>query len=149
MEKTLQEFLLEKEYTKIKLKLTKTNHFEMKATINGVKGTFILDTGASSSCVGFEGIETFKLKVKDSKIMAAGAGATNMETKMSKKNKIKIGKWRNNKVVLVLFNLVHVNTALVNHKSKPVDGIIGADVLKNGKAIIDYEKKYLYLKAND
>jgi predicted aspartyl protease len=149
MEKTLQEFLLEKEYTKIKLKLTKTNHFEMKATINGVKGTFILDTGASSSCVGFEGIETFKLKVKDYKILAAGAGATNMETKMSKKNKIKIGKWRNNKVVLVLFNLVHVNTALVNHKSKPVDGIIGADVLKNGKAIIDYEKKYLYLKAND
>lgn len=149
MEKTLQEFLLEKEYTKIKLKLTKTNHFEMKATINGVKGTFILDTGASSSCVGFEAIETFKLKVKDSKIMAAGAGATNMETKMSKKNTIKIGKWQNKKVVLVLFNLVHVNTALVNHDSKPVDGIIGADVLKNGKAIIDYEKKYLYLKAND
>jgi predicted aspartyl protease len=147
MKKTLQEFLLEKEYIKIKLKLTKTNHFEMKATINGVKGTFILDTGASISCVGFEAIETFKLKVKDSKIMAAGAGATNMETKMSKKNKIKIGKWQHDKVVLVLFNLIHVNTALVNHNAKPVDGIIGADVLKKGKAIIDYERKYLYLKA--
>lgn len=148
MEKTLQEFLLEKNYTKIKLKLTKTNHFEMKASINGVKGNFILDTGASSSCVGFEGIETFKLNAKDSNIMAAGAGAINMETKMSKKNDLKIGKWKHDKIVLVLFNLTHVNTALINHNSKPVDGIIGADILKKGKAIIDYEKKYLYLKTN-
>lgn len=146
MDISLQNFLLEKQYTKIKLKLTKTNHFEMKATINGVKGNFILDTGASSSCVGFEAIDTFNLKVKDSSILAAGAGATDMETKMSKKNKVKIGKWNHDKLVLVLFNMTHVNTALTNHNSKPVDGIIGADILKKGKAIIDYEKKYLYLK---
>ena len=143
---TLQEFLVEKGYTKIKLHLTKTNHFEVKASINGRKGLFILDTGASSSCVGFEGIETFKLKAENSEIKAAGAGAIDMETKMSKKNKIKLGKWRHNKVILVLFNLTHVNTALTNHNSKPVDGIIGADILKRGKGIIDYEKKYLYLK---
>jgi len=143
---TLKEFLEEKGYTKIKLHLTKTNHFEIKAAINGEKGLFILDTGASSSCVGFESIETFKLKAEDSLIKAAGAGAIDMDTKTSKKNKVKIGKWKNDKVVLVLFNLTHVNTALVNHNSKPVDGIIGADILKKGKAVIDYEKKYLYLK---
>lgn len=143
---TLQEFLLKDDYIKVKLRFTKTNHFEIKANINGVKGRFILDTGASSSCVGFEAIDTFKLKVKDSEIKAAGAGATDMDTKMSKKNKIKIGKWTHHKVVLVLFNLSHVNTALVNHNSKPVDGIIGADILKKGKAVIDYNKKYLYLK---
>tara|TARA_R110002111_G_scaffold223225_2_gene285216 strand:- start:5252 stop:5692 length:441 start_codon:yes stop_codon:yes gene_type:complete len=143
---TLQEFLIENGYAKIKLHLTKTNHFEIKATINGCKGLFILDTGASNSCVGFEGIETFKLKAENSEIKAAGAGAIDMVTKTSEKNKVKIGKWKNNKVVLVLFNLTHVNTALTNHNSKPVDGIIGADILKKGKAVIDYEKKYLYLK---
>ncbi|MEP3838353.1 MAG: retropepsin-like aspartic protease [Algibacter sp.] len=146
MAEKLQGFLLNKGYTKVKLHLTKTNHFEIKASINGKKGLFILDTGASSSCVGFEGIETFKLKAEDSLIKAAGAGATDMDTKTSKKNKLKIGKWYNNKVVLVLFNLTHVNRALTNHNSKPVDGIIGADILKKGKAVIDYEKKYLYLK---
>ena len=143
---TLQEFLQKKEYIKVKLRLTKTNHFEIKAILNSVKGRFILDTGASSSCVGFEAIKTFNLKVKDSEIKAAGAGAIDMETKMSKKNKIKIGKWSHNKTALVLFNLTHVNTALINHNSKPVDGIIGADILKKGNAIIDYNKKYLYLK---
>ena len=142
----LEEFLLEKGYTKVKLKLTKTNHFEIKATINGVKGLFILDTGASNSCVGFEAIETFKLKAKDSEIKAAGAGATDMITQVSKKNKIKIGKWKKDKVPLILFNLTHVNTALLNYNSKPVDGIIGADILKKAKAIIDYDKKYVYLK---
>lgn len=146
MAETLQEFLLSKGYIRIKLRLTKTNHFEIKATINGVKGLFILDTGASSSCVGFEAIDTFNLKVKNSNILAAGAGAINMETKVSKKNKIRIGQWKTDKIILVLFNLTHVNTALVNHKSSPVDGIIGADILKKSNAIIDYEKKYLYLK---
>ena len=144
---TLQQFLLEKGYSKVKLHLTKTNHFEIKASINGIKGRFILDTGASNSCVGFEAIETFKLFPEDSIIKAAGAGAIDMETKTAKKNKVKIGKWKSNKIVLVLFNLTHVNTALINHNSNPVDGIIGADILKKSKAVIDYEKKYLYLKS--
>ena len=144
--KTLQDFLLERDYIKVKLKLTKTYHFEVKATINGVKGLFILDTGASNSCVGFEAIETFNLDVIDSEIKAAGAGATDMTTQVSKKNSLKIGTWKREKLALILFNLIHVNTALTNHNAKPVDGIIGADILKKGKAIIDYENKYLYLK---
>ncbi|HMC00330.1 MAG TPA: retropepsin-like aspartic protease [Flavobacteriaceae bacterium] len=143
---TLQEFLLEKGYTKIKLHLTKTNHIEIRATINGVRGVFILDTGASSSCVGLDAIETFKLDAKDSDVKAAGAGATDMLTQISKTNRLKIGAWKKDKVALILFNLTHVNTALINHNATPVDGIIGADILKKGSAVIDYEKKYLYLK---
>ncbi|WP_370000783.1 TIGR02281 family clan AA aspartic protease [Winogradskyella sp.] len=146
---TLKDFLLQKGYSRIKLKLTKTNHFEMKASINGVKGRFILDTGASSSCVGFEAIERFNLKVKDSEIKAVGAGASDMLTQISKSNNLKIGKWKKSRVALILFNLSHVNNGLINHNADPVDGIIGADVLKKGKAIIDYEKKYLYLKLKE
>lgn len=146
---TLQDFLLDKGYSKIKLKLTKTNHFEIKASINGIKGRFILDTGASSSCVGFEAIERFNLKVKDSEIKAVGAGASDMLTKISSSNNLIIGKWKKGRVSLILFNLSHVNNGLVNHDADPVDGIIGADILKKGKAIIDYQKKYLYLKLKE
>ena len=143
---SLNEFLTKKGYVKIKLRLAKTNHFEIKATINGVKGLFILDTGASSSCVGFDSADTFKLKAEASKIKASGAGATDMDTQVAKKNNINIGSWKKTNFVLILFNLTHVNTALISHNSKPVDGIIGADILKKAKAVIDYEKKYLYLK---
>ena len=142
----LSEFLLDKGYSKIKLKLTKTNHFEIRATLNGIKGHFILDTGASSSCVGFEAIDRFNLTVKDSEIKAVGAGASNMFTQVSSKNNIKIGKWQKKRVVLILFNLSHVNEGLLSHNASAVDGIIGADILKKGKAIIDYNKKHLYLK---
>ncbi len=143
---TLRKFLLAKKYTRIKLALTKTNHFEVNATLNGIKGNFILDTGASNSCVGFEAVEKFDLFAQDSDVKAAGAGATNMTTQVSKKNTLKIGKWKKKKVSLVLFDLQHVNQALLNHNAEPVDGIIGADILKKGKAVIDYERKCLYLK---
>ncbi|WP_046743982.1 retropepsin-like aspartic protease [Kordia zhangzhouensis] len=146
MKKSLRKFLLDKGYQRIKLNRINTNHYEMKAKINGVEGSFILDTGASTSCVGFEAIETFNLVAKASEIKAAGAGAINMETQVSKGNKIRIGKWTKQRVALVLFNLDHVNTALTQHKAEPVHGIIGADILRKGKAVIDYDKSCLYLK---
>jgi predicted aspartyl protease len=143
---TLRQLLLKKGYERIKLIHTATNHLELKATINSTEGTFILDTGASSSCVGFEAVERFHLLAEDSDVKAAGAGATDMLTQLSSKNKIVIGKWSYKKLSLVLFDMVHVNSALLAHDAEPVDGIIGADVLKKGKAIIDYKGMCLYLK---
>jgi len=146
MRKSLRKFLIDKGYQRIKLNRINTNHYEMKAKINGIEGSFILDTGASTSCVGFEAIETFHLIAKASTIKAAGAGAVNMETQISKGNKIRIGKWAKQRIALVLFNLDHVNTALTQHEAQPVHGIIGADILRKGKAVIDYDKSCLYLK---
>lgn len=143
---SLKKFLQKKNYIKIPLVLTGTNHFEIIAKINGQKGRFILDTGASNTCVGFDKIELFNLTSKESKIKAAGAGATNMETLVSTKNRIEIGDWKKKKLKIVLFDLVHVNEALTAHRAMPVDGIIGADVLKKTKAIIDYDKSCVYLK---
>lgn len=143
---SLRSFLKAKSYTKIKLKLTKTNHFEMRACINGAEGRFILDTGASNTCIGIDKVDAFKLQFETSEIKAAGAGAIDMETFISPDNTIAIGKWKKKKQKIVLFDLVHVNQALIQHETEPVDGIIGADLLKKGKAVIDYNKKVLYLK---
>lgn len=145
---SLQSFLLKQGYTKCKLKLIKTNHFQIKAIINGVKGTFILDTGASSSLIGTHKAQDFKLQAKDSNIKATGAGASNMSTQISTVKTIKIGRWKEQQMPIILFNLTHVNDGLESQNTKPVDGIIGADILQRGNAIIDYQKKYLYLKLN-
>ena len=135
------------QYIKIRFKTTKTHHLLLNAEINGVKGKFILDTGASNSCVDFDNVEHFKLLASASKTKAAGAGAIGMLTKVSTENKLKIGRWKYNNFHLIIFDLSHVNAALVQHKAKPVQGIIGADVLMHGKAIIDYSNNYLYLKS--
>ncbi len=143
---SLRQFLLGKKYHRIKLKTTPTNHLTLKVSINGVEGDFILDTGASNSCVGNEEAEHFNLFSEDSDIRAAGAGASNMLTRISSDNVLEIGDWKKKKIELVLFNLSHVNQALLNHDAEVVHGIIGADILKKGKAVIDYNRKCLYLK---
>ncbi len=143
---SLKKFLKKKNYLKVPLVLTGTNHFEISVKINGILGRFILDTGASNTCVGLEKLEYFNLVSKESKIKAAGAGATNMETLISTKNRIEVGKWAVNKHKIVLFDLIHVNEALTTHKALPVDGIIGADVLKKAKAVIDYKSSCVFLK---
>lgn len=142
----LQDFLKGKKYKKIKFKVLKTQHLLIIAKINGIKGKFILDTGASTSCVGFESIDRFLLYAEISDTKAAGAGGTGMETQLAKNNEIQLGRWHDRRFHLVVFDMSHVNEALKQYKTKPVDGIIGADILLKGEAIIDYSNHYLYLK---
>lgn len=144
--KQLQDILKKEKYKKINFKVSKTQHLLIKATINGVSGNFILDTGASNSCVGFEEIELFNLKAGRSKTKASGAGATGMFTKLAKNNTLKIGRWKTENLHLIIFDMAHVNEALRQYKAKPVHGIIGADILLEGKAIIDYYNHCLYLQ---
>lgn len=142
----LAKFLKKKDYIRIKLQYTNTNHFKLKAKINGLKGSFILDTGASNTCIGTEFSEKFKLDTKISENKATGAGTTAIDTFTSEANTIKIGKWFKKDIAFVLIDLGHINAALIAHYSKTIDGIIGADILKKSKAIIDYKKNILYLK---
>lgn len=143
---TIFNALKKKGYKKIKLKISKTNHLVIKAKINGISGNFILDTGASNSCVDFGDIEHFRLFAEESSTKAAGAGAVGMETQMSTNNTLQLGRWKTDDFSLVIFNMSHVNLALKQYKAKPVHGIIGADILMKGHGIIDYNGEYFYLK---
>ncbi|MEH6657766.1 retropepsin-like aspartic protease family protein [Leeuwenhoekiella marinoflava] len=143
---SLRQHLIAKKYKRIVLSPVGTGHLKFNATINGVDGEFILDTGASNTCIGFEDLERFKLFAEDSEVKAAGAGAIDMLTQIAQNNLIEIGNWSTKEISIVLFDLSHVNQALLNHDAKPVSGIIGADVLNAGKAVIDYQYNCLYLK---
>lgn len=138
--------LKRKGYKKINFKVSKTQHLLIKGKINGIEGNFILDTGASNSCVDYEGIERFALSATHSETTASGAGGTGMATQTSLKNSLKLGRWNTKNFGLVIFDMSHVNEALRQYKAKPVHGIIGADILLKGKAIIDYYNHCFYLK---
>lgn len=145
---SLKKFLKLKTYISIKLSTSTTNHYAVKMKINGKTGRFILDTGASNTCIAISEAAYFKLNTTESKVKATGAGTNNMPTLTSKKNKINIGKWKSNKASVIVIDLSHVNEALANHSASTVSGILGADILKKGKAIIDYENHRLYLKQH-
>ena len=142
----LKKFLIKKNYIGIELKRTKTNHYLIKTKINGVKGRFILDTGASNTCVGAAYLDKFKMNSEPTDTVATGAGTASIETAISNKNSIKIGYLKLKKATIIIIDLTHINTALQNHGIKTIHGIIGADILLKHKGIIDYKKNVLYLK---
>ena len=142
----LKKFLTKKNYISIKLKRTKTNHYLIKTMINGVKGRFILDTGASNTCVGLAYLEKFKMNSEPTDTVATGAGTASIETAISNNNHINIGHLQLEKETIIVIDLAHINKALKKHKIKTIHGIIGADILLKNKGIIDYMKNVLYLK---
>tara|TARA_B110000003_G_scaffold245342_1_gene255039 strand:+ start:405 stop:845 length:441 start_codon:yes stop_codon:yes gene_type:complete len=145
MPETLNKFLKNKGYCSVNLFFLKTKHYLINAKINDVIGSFILDSGASNSCVCNTQENKFKLETKKSKISASSANSEMTNTKISRSNTIQIGKWNDN-ATLVSFDMNHINTALSEKKINPIDGIIGADILKKSKAILNYKTNKLYLK---
>ena len=142
----LKTFLEENSYSSITFKRIKTNHIQMKAEINGIKGVFIIDTGASNTCIDLENHQLFKIFPEESLEKASSATDEISKTMISKKNKIKIGKWVKNNISIVLFDMSFINKTLEDQGVERVNGIIGSDLLKKGKAIIDYSSNKLFLK---
>ena len=145
MSKTLNKFLKESGYISVKLNFLKTKHYSLNATINGINGKFILDTGASNSCVCTSLENNFNIISKETIEKATSATSEISNTKISKNNTIQIGKWKN-KINLITFDMCYINQALNEKKIDSVSGIIGADILKKSKAILNYKSNKLYLK---
>jgi hypothetical protein len=142
---TLNKFLKNKGYYSVNLIFLKTKHYLIEANINGINGKFILDSGASNSCVCITKENKFKLETKKSKISASSATSEISETSISKKNLVSISKYENT-IDLVTFDMSHINETFKEKEIESVDGIIGADVLKKSKAILNYKSNKLYLK---
>ena len=142
---TLNKFLKTSGYCSVKLIFLETKHYLIDAKVNGDGGRFILDTGASNSCICISLEDKFKVISQKSKEKASSANSEMTHTKISKSNAIQIGKWED-KIDLISFDMNHINNALSQKKVPPIDGILGADILKKCKAILDYKTNRLYLK---
>ena len=143
---TLYQFLRSRGYTRARLLTLPTNHYVVIATLNGTAGRFILDTGASTTCVSTELATHFHLNPKPSEEKASSASANELDTKVAHHNELVIGSWSSKRRSVVLFDMQAVNHALQKHNIEAVDGIIGADILQSVNAIIDYKNDWLYLR---
>ena len=142
---TLNEFLKNEGYISVKMTFLKTKHYLIKAKINGINGKFILDTGASNSCICVSLENKFNVVSIDNLEKASGATSEISNTKISKRNTVQIGKWKS-KTNLISFDLNHINQALGEKELDLIDGIIGADILKKSNAVLTYASNKLYLK---
>jgi predicted aspartyl protease len=144
---TIKGFLEKQGFHKIPLSVNKAGHFELKVMLNDKPARFILDTGASHTVVDGTLADKYELVVDDKKgRKAGGLGTSGLITKVSKGNRLGIGKVQITNHKLILLDLSHVNHSLKNNGSNAVIGIAGADILKKRNAVIDYKSKSLFLK---
>jgi hypothetical protein len=141
-----KDYLKRKKYTTIRLKRTKSAHLVIKARINCIKGRFILDTGASNTCIDIAKASYFNVMPKESEQKATGAGSTGIEMHEATEVSFAMGPWKFDNLHLALLDLSHINSAFESIGESPVEGVVGADVLFHSGAIIHYGKKRLYVR---
>jgi len=142
----LASFLKQKEYVAIPINKILSGHLCLIAEINGIFATLILDTGAGVTILESKRAEKFQLDFSISENSATGAGGSNLTLSTSTIKELKIADFFVENYEVYLMNLDHVNNAFLQMGLEEVDGVIGADILTNNNAIIDYGNLILYLK---
>ena len=145
---TLSTLLRYKGYVRVPLKKVTSGHYTCNIVLNGIPGVFIVDSGASHTCVALDKEMYFLLNSTKAEKQAASASSADMDTRQSVKNHLHIGNWEQPKQELILFDMTTVNEALAQCNEEAVDGILGADVLHQAKAVLDYRRSGLYLMSN-
>lgn len=123
-------------------------HLTMKLYINGKPANVIIDTGASKTVFDKSRITKFitnKIFDENEKL-STGLGTNSMKSHMTKIKKMKLGVIQILNYETVLLDLSHVNQSYEQVGLKPVEGVLGSDILVEYKAVIDYEKKIMKLK---
>lgn len=147
MKNTLSTVLKKQGFHKIFLKNNGAGHFKLNIKINSTAGNFILDTGASHTVVDEGAAGKFSLRFSNRASKdAGGLGNSALKTRKSLGNIIDLKGFQIKKAALIAIDLSHVNNTLKKNGSGRIDGVIGADILKKHKALIDYSEKALYLK---
>ena len=131
----------------IPFKILSTNHIIIDATVNNVDGKFLIDTGASNSCIDLNKSEKFKLNYGKSAEQASSATDEIKDTYISKKNSLLIDKYYIHDFDIILFNMEHVIKSLLVKDEIEIDGIIGADILIKYNCCIDFKENTLLIKS--
>jgi len=131
----------------IPFKILSTNHIIIDAEVNNVVGKFLIDTGASNSCIDLNKSVKFKLNYGKSDEQASSATDEIKCTYISKKNSLLINEFNINDFDIILFDMRHVVKSLKEKDEIDIDGIIGSDILIQYDCCIDYEENKLMIKS--
>ncbi|MEP7264999.1 MAG: aspartyl protease family protein [Bacteroidota bacterium] len=122
-------------------------HLIVNVKINSKTARLVLDTGASQTVLDMNRMMRFTTQKKFEKSdgHSSGIGSSSMESHIFISEKLEIGDFTIVKKELVLLDMIHVNNSYALINKKPVDGVLGGDILKKYKAVINYATKELHL----
>jgi predicted aspartyl protease len=143
---SIKKVLIAKGYIAHNIRIApKSGHIITKAVINGYAGRFIIDTGASASCVNQDLQEAFQLETH---FMGTeiGTASGSLIPRIAHNNLLQLGDWAHDDMTLLSMDMGFINRALAVERMRAIQGLLGADFLIAAKAIIDYNRKVMYLK---
>ncbi len=128
------------------LRFEKTAHLTIQAELNGLPARFIVDTGASASCIDLAALASYGLRLNQVKHQGGGVGSASMQVTAIRRTSLILNGLDCSALRLYALDLSHVNLGLQAAKVEAVVGIIGADLLRKYQALIDYQRKILLLQ---
>jgi hypothetical protein len=121
----------------------------VNGTIDGRPVVFLLDTGASRTVIARSTASVLGLEPRFVDNLGGGLGAASARTDRAPVNSLTLDRFQTHLDGVFVMDLDTVNQALAANGCEPVDGVVGADVLLQGRAIIDYARGVLYLRSPD
>lgn len=129
-------------------KILKSGHLVTDCQVNGVSAKFIIDTGASNSCIDSNSVEAFNIRIENYDEEASSATETIKNMQISTNNSIDIVGFSIENFKLFVFDMNHINKTLREHETIKIHGIIGNDILSKYEALINFAERKIYLKLN-
>ena len=122
-------------------------HVMVKGMIHGKEANFLIDTGASRSVFDPKTIATFINNVTFEKKegMTAGVGSSDLESSTFFIDSFTIGELEINDYEAVALDLENIHEMYDKLGLPHIDGILGGDLLKRYKAVVNYKAKKLRL----
>ncbi|HEY4798058.1 MAG TPA: retropepsin-like aspartic protease [Bacteroidia bacterium] len=129
------------------LKLQDGVHLLVQLRVNGKTASLVLDTGASHTVFDRTQIKKFiqEENFESHDNLSVGLGTNDMKSHLIVLDNIQIGKLEIRKKKSVVIDLSHLNIAYEKMNKKPVDGVLGSDILQKYRAVIDYGKRVVVL----
>lgn len=123
----------------------KNHHITVTARLAGRPARFLIDTGAGGTVLDSEAVSHYKLKLLSASRKGWGLGSAGMPMNYIPKHDLTLSGLDLSSTNLLALDLSHVNAALKRKKVEPVVGVIGADVLWQRQAVIDYGRGLMLL----
>ena len=117
----------------------------VKGLIHGKEANFLIDTGASRSVFDPKTITNFidDVQFKKKEGLTAGVGSSDLESATFKIDVITVGDLEIHDYEAVALDLENIHEMYSKLNLPRIDGIIGGDLLKRHKAVINYRNKKL------
>jgi hypothetical protein len=146
---TVDEFeqsLKESGYSAIPLEPSRAGYVIVTASVGKTKLRLLCDTGAPASSLDETRNKDLKIEWKKSEFEMPGGFRGQDLAKWCKIEVLEMNSFQAHGIRLYTYGNADINKSLEWYKEPPINGVLGADVLKEYSGIVDFRAMRLYLR---